>query len=347
MHPRIKSGLPLIPLSATEIQIGTEPGLHLRLDCQSSALLDFIKLLDGHHSLDDAQMQSGLPLKRVARVVDQLTQSGLLELPGSSSAAIEGMTHQERSRLAQDALAWSVSSSPPSRQRLTRRRQAWIDIHSSGRMSFSLAQLLASAGIGRITINDGSTVQEMDCGPFGASRSDIGKRASQTIYRKLRHYFPSTIRVSHPSAKPDVTILAPNQSSIASQKQSELMRGDQAHIPVIPRAGGFLVGPFVIPGSTACIACDELVLAQTSAEHSWIATALGTQPSTTIQPNDMVLSLMVASLVALQALMWVDADQAPTLVNQIATVSLPAGSIQFRATTQHPSCGCGWSHHQV
>ena len=108
----------------------------------------------------------------------------------------------------------------------------------------------------------------------------------------LRSHYPSVHRVARPHEPPDVTLIASEAPFAPLDLCDELVSQDRAHLPVVSRGGGFVLGPFVIPGQSACLRCNELVDSDRDATHAWIATAMRTDPSPP-QAFDAVLGTLV------------------------------------------------------
>jgi hypothetical protein len=67
--------------------------------------------------------------------------------------------------------------------------------------------------------------------------------------------------------RPDITIVVPDTWECDRSITAGLLRADQPHLVVRPRASGAIVGPLVLPGETACLHCTDLT--RTAADAAW------------------------------------------------------------------------------
>ncbi len=102
-----------------------------------------------------------------------------------------------------------------------------------------------------------------------------------------------------------------------------------------------VVGPFVLPGRTACVRC--LDHARTDRDPAWpviLAQLAGRQPVPLA--CDAPLAAAVAAQASFQVLAFIDGAAVPGAVtNGTLELVLPAWQWRRRTWSPHPACDCG------
>lgn len=115
------------------------------------------------------------------------------------------------------------------------------------------------------------------------------------------------------------------------------VRDGRAHLVVAATAYGFTIGPFVLPGSTACLRCVDAHLGQHDPRRAVVLEQVGGLPT---GPRDAGLTTLVAGWVVRDVLSFVEGGQPSTWS---ATVAIgPDLAPRHTAWTRHPHCGCSW-----
>ena len=116
-----------------------------------------------------------------------------------------------------------------------------------------------------------------------------------------------------------------------------LVQADRPHLLVTAVAGRLRVGPFVLPGLTACLRCLDAHLTDRDPRHPLVVEQhLTSDPTDRPAPAGLQLALAwaVCDVVA-----WVGGER-PTTWS--ASVDLePEGPVTQR-WRRHPGCGCAW-----
>ena len=346
MRPLLKTGLVRTWRDATTLQLGLAPGRCAILSDASSAVAAALDQFDGTSTVQ-ALIDSG-PLTGdvLIPLLQSLADGGLLEDADADTCALHSLPARERERLRPDLAAWSLATRATDGGLgvLARRRAAWIEIRSTGRLGIACAHLLAAAGIGRLTFADASTITPDTLAPLGLRPEHLGRRASHSVNDHLLELFPATRRTPAMNRPPDVTVLAPADAVVDDDTINDLMRRDATHLPVVQRGGGFVLGPFVVPGSAACVRCVDHAAAERDPSWPWMLTQLHT-PAPFRRPaviaHDTVLGTAAAALVSLQVLAFID-GQRPLLMDAVGHLAPPNGVLEVHAAALHPACGCGW-----
>ncbi|QIX27613.1 hypothetical protein ncot_14145 [Nocardioides sp. JQ2195] len=143
-------------------------------------------------------------------------------------------------------------------------------------------------------------------------------------------------------AQPDLAVLV-TRGETDRDRLDDWVRADLPHLLVSSSEGVVRVGPFVVPGHTACLRCVDAHHADTDPRRPLILT----QYADPAAPRDglpdpihhdlLDMALLWASR---DLLNWIDGKQ-PTTWS--ATITLdPTLDLRRAHWAQHPACGCGW-----
>lgn len=125
-----------------------------------------------------------------------------------------------------------------------------------------------------------------------------------------------------------------------------LIRGDVPHLIIRVLDGVLMLGPFVVPGETACLRCLD---AHHTDEDPGYPVALERYVTASTQPReDGCLDIPEASSTAL-ALAWAARDLrtfatqgVPTTWSSTVVIGEPETQIAAVTWEPHPQCGCRW-----
>ncbi|MGH8889140.1 MAG: thiamine biosynthesis protein ThiF [Acidothermaceae bacterium] len=364
MRPVVKTALRRLWRDPTTLQIGIHPERALVLGGVGNRTAELMAAIDG--TRDDADLRAtARRLGLDAGVADQLLRllldASVVDDAAVSPIPLAGLSHLERDRLAPDLASISVVSGrlDGGIQTIGRRQRATVAVFGASRVGTTIATLLAAAGVGHIVVDDHAPCRPADCAPAGSSTSDTGATRSQAAHAAI-HRASGSVRTSAlpPSKRADVAVLAP-AGSLAPQFAEDLMRSGTPHLFAAVRETTGVVGPFVVPGATACLRCLDLHRADRDPAWPMIAAQLATEgrrPS--VNACDVVLATLVASIAAQQVLTAVDTlgdvvsapDPARTWAQTAALpshdgtleITLPDWRIRRRGWILHPACGCRW-----
>ncbi len=119
-----------------------------------------------------------------------------------------------------------------------------------------------------------------------------------------------------------------------------MMHAGRPHLWVYVRDLVGIVGPFVVPGATACLRCTDA--ARADCDPAWPTLVV----SATVKPLpvpacDAVLATLVAAWAAQEVSLWAS-DIRPQTCGRVVEVPLGCGPVECVTFDVHPSCGCGW-----
>jgi hypothetical protein len=115
------------------------------------------------------------------------------------------------------------------------------------------------------------------------------------------------------------------------------MRGGLPHLFLVHRAGRLTVGPFVVPGLTACLRCRDAHEGERDPGHDSVVDAH--RPRRDDRPDPVLLDLALAWVVR-DLVAFVEGDL-PATWSTVVEVD-PGLELPRQELTRHPRCGCSW-----
>lgn len=153
----------------------------------------------------------------------------------------------------------------------------------------------------------------------------------------------SGLVTSAPGDRPTVALVL-SVGPLSRTTSDALVRDAVPHLIVEAVESDVVVGPFVVPGRTACLRCLD---AHRAAEDPWHPVLVGTVPQ--IARHDGVTAPLHSAMVT-TALSWAVADlvryvegDRPTTWSATVTVAPDRSSLVPRPWLRHPACGCSWA----
>lgn len=123
----------------------------------------------------------------------------------------------------------------------------------------------------------------------------------------------------------------------ARESLDDHLRAGRPHLVVAAGAGGYRIGPFVVPGTTACLRCVDAHLGEHDPRRAVVVEQLA---GLVAAPDDPLLATVAIAWAVRDVLRYL-AGELPTAWS--ATVDLGgADGAQRRAWSRHPYCGCSW-----
>ncbi len=356
MHPMMKPALRRGWRDLTTVQFGMVPAHALVLGPLDNATGGFLTLLDGTRGLPllrDEGRRMGLPDGHVDALVERLAESGLLDDAtgdGPGAAALRGKDAVIE-RLRPDLASLSLVARAPgaAMERLAARRSLRVQVRGAGRVGATLASLLAGAGVGAVDVRDGGRVEPSDVAPGGLPAESVGERRDLAARRAVRRAAPD--RPPRASASPgardepgfSLVILAPRTGvdvyAPAPAVTAPLIASGTPHLHAGVVEGTGVVGPLVLPGTTACAGC--LDQERSDRDECWprmVAQWRSGRPRRT-EACDLAVASTVAGLAAAHALAFLD-GALPSSAGARWEVSTPDFVWHARPVRPHPACPC-------
>jgi bacteriocin biosynthesis cyclodehydratase domain-containing protein len=310
--------------------------------------LGVLDLLDGRRPVADiveVARRRGHDPGRVRELVDVLLDAAALDDAETASDAATGtrgihpISPAAGSALEPDLLSLSLLHRPPgaAARVISDRGTAVVEVLGAGRVGATVAALLAAAGIGHLDIEDDGPLRAADVAP-GGLRGTGGTSASRGAETRRLLSAVSTSR-GRPAGPVLLSVLAPTTALLAPELLARTR--DRPHLPVLIRETTAVIGPLVVPGRTPCCRCVEL--ARGDRDPAWpslSAQLLGS--GRRIEPCDVVLATLAASLAVTQVLAFLDDPQArPPAWGAVLEFGLGDLRLRRRTVRPYPGCGCG------
>lgn len=125
----------------------------------------------------------------------------------------------------------------------------------------------------------------------------------------------------------------------AGSSLDELVRADSPHLLVTAWCGRIVVGPFVVPGVTACARCVEAHHSERDPGHATIVEQLREDPDG-LPPVDPLLMQLALAWAVHDVVRFVEGELPATWSSTVAVDSGPR--LETSTWPRHPACGCSW-----
>lgn len=339
-RPALRAGLACLWRDDETVQIGVDPQRAVVLAGLDPARTRVLEALDGTRNRAELVAiggRWGIGSTDVDDLLSFLHKHDLLE-PDRTTSTVRSLSPAERGRLGPDLTSIALVRGDARVTALRQRRAAWVEIHGGGRVGAGIAALLGAAGIGRVTVVDSRLVTEADVAPLAATIGQVGERRGAAATARIGELASSTAtKAGH--SRPDVTVLAPDHGPDATLT-AEWTRDPGVHLLAYVRETTGVIGPFVLPGKSACLRCVDLH--RTDRDPAWprLSVQLARQ-GIAVAACDVALAALVSAHAALHVLMRLEGDEPPSVGASLET-SLPDATTRRRPWQPHPSCGCHW-----
>ena len=358
VRPALKPGLLSVWRDRDTLQIGIDSRRAVALTGMAGAG-SVIRLLDGSRDRSQvirAAVDQGIPPEVVERVLALLAASGALD--DFPAGTLRLLSAPQRARLGAELATASLANGDGDggARTLARRVAALVRVYGGGRVADGIAGLLVAAGVGRVLPEDG-TARAVD--PAGKTepaktepaRTERARRQrARTEPAKTERKAPGTARPARkpaaaragsapgPGSRPDLAIVVGRHPL---ELRAGLMRAQIPHLAASADEAIGIVGPFVIPGRTACLTCLDLTRAHR--DPAWpliLAQLAGRHPDP--PACDAPLAAAVSAQAAAQALAFVDRDAVPgPVADGTLELVLPGWQWRRRTWPRHNDCSCG------
>ncbi len=337
------------------VQFGVTPAHALRVGPLDRVTGGFLDLLDGTRSMAVLAAEArarGLPWERVEPLVHRLAAAGVVDdtEAGPPAAAALRAGPGALDRLRGELASLSVVHAAPGAAcaRLASRGGTRVRVHGAGRVGAAVAAALTAAGVGRVEVQDGGTVEPWDAGPGGLPPEAIGERRQAAAARLVRTSAPGGAPPGAAAARNAplaLVVVAPRDGLAAYRPEPGAAQAwTAAGIPHlyagVVEATGF-VGPLVLPGGTACAGCLlRTAAARDPHEPRMLAQWRSGRGARAVPACDGALAAAVAGLTAAHALSFLDGEL-PTSTGARWEVAQPLLDWRPRRVAPHPHCPCG------
>lgn len=141
-----------------------------------------------------------------------------------------------------------------------------------------------------------------------------------------------------PADAPDTVTVLLERGPLPRDRVDPLIRAGTPHLVVTSGIDSWAVGPFVVPGHTACLRCVDAHLGVADPRRALVLEQL-TRSRTFPDPDPLLQSL---------ALPWAARDVLAFLAGETPTswstscVFRRTGAVEEHRWERHPYCGCAW-----
>jgi len=168
-------------------------------------------------------------------------------------------------------------------------------------------------------------------------RVDAAPDVRQSAHRLLRAAGVSL--TDEPEREAGIVLLV-SPGPLPRDALDPFVRDGRAHAVVTPAGGGFTVGPFVVPGLTACLRCVDAHLAEHDPRRAVVLEQCGRQAPGPVEPRDPTLLALAVAWAVRDVIRFVDGE-APATWSATVTIGADAMPVH-REWDRHPHCGCSW-----
>ena len=316
-YPRLLPHVTVLRRGAAELQVGVDIASALVLHDPDERWDRTLRLVDGtrHRAeIEESVSPLGIAPGDVAWLLRTLGDAGLLVEPADRRSA------SEPAECPTDLGRWRVR------------------LVGLGQIGAAAGALLLRSRVGRLYVVDRD---RPDVGVYPRA----GLAGSQAeAFRASQPGLASghVVECNHwskPESGPvDLTIVASSTQEPDRVVVDGLLRTDQPHLLVRPRAGGVLVGPLVVPGRTSCVRCADLT--RTDLDPGWPAVLAQLCRRRCSVPDP--LATWAGAMVLSQALAFLRGTGGDTLGSTLE-MAAPHFDQSWRIWPPHRGCGCRWS----
>ncbi|MFF1693917.1 ThiF family adenylyltransferase [Streptomyces sp. NPDC058257] len=363
MHPILKPALRRGWRDLNTIQFGVAPAHAQVLGPVDTATGSFLQLLDGTRGLPllrDEGRRMGLPDDHVDKLVRRLSRAGLLDDATGGGAAADALRKRDLAmdRLRPDLASLSVVTPEPGdgMRKLAARRAMRVQVRGAGRVGAVVASVLSGAGVGQVDVMEGGVVEPWDVAPGGLPADAVGDRRDVAARRVVRQSAPDRpprrgrrgagAAGEGGEGEPGLSlvIIAPRDGldvhapdPVAAEP---FVSSGTPHLYAGVIEGTGVVGPLVLPGTTACAGC--LALERADRDPTWprMLAQWRSGRARHVTACDLALSTTIAGLASAHALAFLD-GAAPASAGARWEASAPGFDWHARPVSPHLACPCG------
>ncbi|GAA1973220.1 TOMM precursor leader peptide-binding protein [Isoptericola halotolerans] len=319
-----------------EVQLGTDPRWSLVLSGLDEAESRWLAATAGtpHASLERTAARFGVDEDRREEIGALLAGCGFLVRPARRTPDVLSTA----GGAADAPVLGALLPDGGGMVTLAKRALRSVGVSGLGRIGALVAAHLATAGVGTLLLDDDSSVRLTDLGTGTYRQTDVGCRRAGRLQEALRTRYPRTTvaRTWHEDEPPDAVVVVSDRVA-RPETFTLLMSSDIPHLPVVVGEADVTLGPFVLPGTTACTACWHRHA--TDADGRW-PSMVGQLAEVPGDPGqETVLSVTAAALVTGQVLAHLDGAR-PASAGAVVEVTLPEALPRVRPVPVHPACPC-------
>ncbi|WP_186811395.1 ThiF family adenylyltransferase [Cellulomonas persica] len=340
---RLRSGLRVVRRGLGEVQIGTDRRWAVRVDGLTPPEARVLEALADGTPVDLAAGDARLDRSRLTALVGQLEAAGVTEpVARRATTGPSGADARVLTLLRPDGDGGGTVAA---------RAERAVGVVGLGTTGLGIAAALATAGVGRVVLEDERPVRSADVGPSGYRWPDVGRPRARAAVRVVTGIAPTvatepaptTVRSSddHGAAARVDLVVVVSDDVVDPALAARLVNRGTPHLSVVLREADTVVGPLVAPGRGPCLRC--LDLHRRDADPAWpaLAAALATTAASHPPPEPVAVASAAAGLASAAVLAHLDAPDAPHRWHGATfELGLPDALPRERRWAVHPACGC-------
>ena len=224
-----------------------------------------------------------------------------------------------------------------------------------GRLWAVAVDVLTASGVGTLLLDDAREVHPTEVGVGGLREHHVGRRRDDALRDVVVLGRRGTQVGDAQQDSPDVVVLVVEEG-VGVLRTARLVAEGVPHLVVTVTAWGAVVGPFVLPGETACVRCvelqvealaddaeDDALRTRETAGSVGAAGAAGSPSAGAAQeervPQSSAVAATAGALVAAEVVAYLDGRRPATAGASIEVETLDAMP-RLRGWSVHPRCGC-------
>jgi bacteriocin biosynthesis cyclodehydratase domain-containing protein len=340
MRPLLLPALRRLWRDPTTLQLGVDPTRAVLVTGVGPATAVVLELLDGRRTLGDLSAEAerhGIPAAAVGELVGALRVRGAVVDGELARALPMQLSGSERRRLRPDLAALSLSVGAEAGAVLAQRARRQVEVRARGRIGPVVASLLAASGVGRVHVRASGVADAADAAVGGLLPEDEHRPYATAAAASVHRAAPEAdTRPIAAQRAPDVIVLADGP---VGGRPVPVRRGEPALLPVGVRDGTAVIGPFVVPGRSACLQCVERHRCDRDPAWPALSAQLATSAARRPEPCEAVLATTAAGIAAMQVLNYLDGQKPAALGRSLELTGL-SGRIRSRSWPRHPACPC-------
>lgn len=309
MRPVLRPGATVLRRDPAHLQLGTEPGRAVVVR-DSPGVQKLLAHLDGLR-----------PRERVLAACSDRAAAGTLDELVAAGMVLDADEVRDAHAPAELAHLLTQGEGTRARRRLRRRARAGVGLEAAGvpapELLAAIGDLLTGSGVGRLVAAD-----------------DVAARVPAGAWR---HALPPG------SPRPDVVVFV--GSPVTGPDTEHLVVAGTAHLALSLVDGVGVVGPFVRPGSSACVGCVDRSVSARDPAWPALVDQLRPPPGPVRVPPDLprprsrVLESAIATWAAREVLAHLAGDPVQTYGASLRLTDDLVDQVVHRWPV-HPRCGC-------
>jgi bacteriocin biosynthesis cyclodehydratase domain-containing protein len=171
-------------------------------------------------------------------------------------------------------------------------------------------------------------------------RRTVTIAGSGSVAEQVRRLLPAShVRATAEATGADAVVLATDGEPARSLSDQVMQRGIP-HLFACVRDLLGVVGPFVLPGETACLRCVDAARSDLDPAWTTLLDSAAAKPPQ-VPAVDEAMAVLVAAWAVHEIALWAS-DVQPQTWGHVVEIPYGSGAVERIGYDRHPRCGCGW-----